>query len=143
VLVFLVHLASTLVFTGIIWYAQLDQYPLLKFVGRKEVSKYESEYYRRTMPWAVALLIIEALTGILLIWLRPAGIPSTLVWANLALLAVIWVITWGGCVKCHMKLECGLQDSLFHRLLSINKSRAVLWTVRSAIVLWMVALAMT
>jgi hypothetical protein len=138
-LIFLVHLATTLVFTGIIWYAQLDQYPLLKFVGRKEVPQYEAEYYKRTMPWAVTLLIIEALSGLLLLWFRPVEVPLALLWINIFIMAIIWALTWGGCVKCHMKLECGLDNSPFHRLLNINKSRAILWTLRSLLVLWMIA----
>ena len=141
-IVFLTHLALTLAFTGIIWYAQLDQYPLLKFIGRKEVPRYETEYYKRTMPWAITLLAIEAVSGTLLIWIRPEAVSDALVYSNLFLLAITWILTWGGCVKCHMKLECGLQDGPFHRLLNINKSRALIWTIRSVLLLWMVSLAM-
>lgn len=126
-IVLLIHLIITWVLAGISWYAQIDQYPLLCFVGKKELPQYQKEYYRRTMPPAIVLLVVELITALWISLSYPifGGM-------NLALLAIIWILTFGGCVKCHVALQCEIAD--LKKLLRINFLRACLWTIRGIII---------
>ena len=136
--IFFTHVISTFMWFGIIWFVQLIHYPLLYQLGHRA----ESEHYRRTMPLAVSLLSVELVTGTLLLWIRPATIPLTPVVIGLALLAAIWISTWSVCVPCHQKLHTRKNIHLYQRLMSANLFRAILWSLRVMIVIWMLMFVM-
>lgn len=135
--VFLIHLASTWMMCGILWFAQIDYYPLLAFVGKSSFKRYEKEHIQRTIPWAVFLLSVELVTGILLLFLRPASISVNEVVAGLVLLAFGWYLTWGGCVPMHKALKKGFNAKSHALLLNRNAGRVWVWTLRGLLVLWM------
>lgn len=98
------HIAATLYMVGVIWFVQIVHYPLLVYVGRAESAAYEQAHTRRT-AWVVAPpMLIELVTGILLLWIRPASVSLTQAFLGAALLAVIWVCTHFVQVPCHARL---------------------------------------
>lgn len=73
-IVLLAHAATTLVMVGIIWFVQVVHYPLFGHVGKSAFAAYEMTHAHLT-TWAVAPpMLIEALTGVILLWRRPADV---------------------------------------------------------------------
>ncbi len=135
-IIFLVHAVATFMWLGITWFVQLIYYPMLQRLG----PRFEQEHYNRTMPWAIFLLGIELVTGILLLWIRPMAIPLTLVIIGLVLLVLIWLSTWSVCVPCHQKLQTRKDVQVYQQLMRANLLRSLLWTLRAALVIWMLTL---
>ena len=92
--ILVVHLALACAFTGILWYAQIDQYPMLSLVGRDKFPTYQKAYDRSTLGPATALLVADGLTGLLLFWIHPAHFPIWVAWASSpSRRASVWPLT--------------------------------------------------
>lgn len=136
-IIFITNLVSTIMMCGIIWYAQIAVYSLLKFVGKKDFANYKKAYNKRVMPYAVFMLLVELSTSILLLWARPLEIPIIYVLVNLILLAIIWLLTWFVEVPKHKILESGFNVKSYKTLMITNLTRTVLWAFRVIIVVIM------
>ncbi|MCA9090875.1 MAG: hypothetical protein KDA90_19815 [Planctomycetaceae bacterium] len=135
--IWLIHLASTLYMVGLIWFVQIVHYPLLAIVGRSEFLIYEQEHVKWT-TWVVSPMLFEFGTSLLLIWSRPRGIPAWTAWAGLSLLVMIWLSTVLIQVPCHRRLEQGYESEVHRRLVDSNWIRTICWSLRGALVIWMV-----
>ena len=136
-IIFLVHVSSTLIMFGIIWFVQLAHYPLLGYIGRKEFVGYEKAYVQKIMPYAILVLSAELITGILLVWIKPLNISFVQVLSGLILLAVIWLSTWVIQVPLHKKLGFGFDKKSHDLLVKSNWVRTGAWTLRAFLVIWM------
>jgi hypothetical protein len=142
-LVLLPHLAATLFMVGVIWFVQVVHYPLMAGVGRAESVAYEQAHTRRT-GWVVAPpMLIELATGILLLWVRPAGVPLAPAVAGAALLAVVWISTQWVQIPCHNRLSRAFDSRTHRRLVSTNWARTTAWSLRGLLVVWMVLMALS
>ena len=131
------HLATTMFMVGVIWFVQVVHYPLLALVGRAETAAYEQAHTRRT-AWVVGPpMLLELATGIILLWVRPAGVPLTQVLVGVALLVVVWISTVLVQVPCHEQLSRAFDSGVHRRLVSTNRVRTAAWSVRGLLVLWM------
>ena len=117
---FILHAASALFMTGLVWFVQIVHYPLLHHVGTTSFHHYEADHTRRTSPVVAPVMLFELASGVWLALAPPTGVESTLLLANAVLLAVIWGSTFV------------LQTPLHRQL----------WTVRSALLVF-VLLALT
>lgn len=136
-LVLLLHAAATLYMAGLIWFVQVVHYPLLAQVGPAEAAAYEREHTRRT-AWVVAPpMMLEFATGVLLIWVRPAGVSNLQVGIGLGLLAVVWLSTQFLQVPCHNQLSRAFDPATHRRLVATNWIRTACWSLRGLLVLWM------
>jgi len=136
-LVSLLHLASTLFMTGVIWFVQVVHYPLFDGTGRSEFSAYEQRHAMSTTYVVAPLMLLEGATALLLFWFRPAGMATWQLCAGSALLAVIWLSTTFLQVPCHEVLSRGFDSDVHKRLVSTNWIRTVAWSLRGLLVLWM------
>ncbi len=137
-LILLSHAAATLAMFGLIWFVQVVHYPLFGQVGRDQFPAYERVHQARTTIVVMPLMLVEASTAILLLWVRPPGIPLPAALVGVALVAAIWVSTFCWQVPAHAKLAASY-DSLTHRrLVRSNWVRTITWTVRTALVCWMI-----
>ena len=135
---FWLHLASTLALVGLIWTIQLVHYPLMARVGADFVA-YHSDHCAR-IAWLVAPLMgLEALTSILLLAQRPAGVSATWAWVGIGLVALIWISTALLSVPEHSRLQQGFDAAAVERLVRTNWIRTVAWTVRGVLVVWIAA----
>jgi hypothetical protein len=82
-------------------------------------------------------MILEATSAALLPWFRPAGVTPWQPWAALALLIVIWLSTALLPVPCHGVLAQGFDAAVHQRLVRGDWLRTVAWSLRSALLLWM------
>lgn len=74
---FLIHYVATLIMTGAIWLAQLSQYTLLAYVGRRNFIRYEHEHIRRISDIAWFVIYIELFTGLALLFAALTGVSMT------------------------------------------------------------------
>ncbi len=138
-LLFLAHLGSSLYMVGLIWFVQVVHYPLFASVGDLEFPAYEQRHTART-TWVVAPpMLIEGATAVLLIWLRPAGVPAWSVWSGLGLLGISWLSTALIQVPCHELLSKAFEPVVHRRLVSTNWLRTAAWSLHGVLVLWMSA----
>jgi hypothetical protein len=138
----LAHCAATLFMTGVIWFVQLVHYPLFDRVQGDGFGSYAALHGRLT-TWVVAPpMLVELVTGALLLWRRPAavGLPPAAV--GFALILVVWLSTFLLQVPQHTALGAGFDDAAHRTLVLTNWLRTAVWTLRSLLVLWMVAATM-
>jgi hypothetical protein len=138
-IVLALHLGSTLFMAGVVWFVQIVHYPLLPHIGRDAFAAYEREHMRRTARVVAPAMLIELVTGIVLLWVRPGGIPLIDVLLGLALLAVVCGSTQFVQVPCHVRLSQGFDCSIHRRLVSTNWLRTVAWSLRGVLVMRMVS----
>jgi hypothetical protein len=141
-MVFLTHLAATLVMVGIIWFVQVVHYPLFERVGKPGFSAYSAAHSHLTGLVVGPPMLLEAATAVVLLFVRPAGVPVILVWAGLALLALVWLSTALLQVPRHRALGLGFDVHDHRSLVLSNWVRTGAWNARGFLVLWMAALAM-
>lgn len=138
--VLLAHLAATLFMTGVIWFVQVVHYPLFSGVASEGFGYYAASH-ARLMTYIVALpMFVELLTGaFLLFWRRPVGVELLPLGIGFALIIVIWLSTFLLQVPQHNTLGAGFDAAAHRMLLLTNWLRTAAWTLRSLLVLWMVA----
>jgi hypothetical protein len=135
----LAQAAATLIMTGLIWFVQIVHYPLFSQVGAEQFERYEAAHTART-TWVVGPpMLVEAVTALLLLWRRPAGIDLMQVWLGAGLLGVVWLSTAFVQVPRHNVLSRGFDAVAHGQLVASNWLRTVAWSLRSVLVLWMIA----
>ena len=134
----LLHLAATLFMVGVIWFVQIAHYPLLVRIAQNDIPAYE-KVHTRLAAWVVGPpMIVELVSGVILLWVRPAGVSSLMAWAGVALLAITWCSTQFVQVPCHARLSRAFDPVVHRRLVRTNWVRTVAWSLRGLMVLWMV-----
>jgi hypothetical protein len=137
----LAHLAATLFMVGLIWFVQVVHYPLFARVGEEGFPLYSDAHSRLTSYVVGPPMLLEAGTALLLVFLRPEGVPLYLAIVGLAFVAVIWLSTALLQVPRHTALGAGFDRSAWRGLVGTNWIRTTAWSARGLIVLWMAALA--
>lgn len=136
-LVFLAHLASSLVMVGLIWFVQVVHYPLFAKVDRASFTAYEQRHTALT-TWVVAPpMLIEGATAVTLFWFRPPSVEASSVWIGIGLLLVVWSSTALIQVPCHHVLSHNFDSKVHQRLVWTNWLRTVAWSLRGLLVLYM------
>lgn len=133
----LIHAVATFVVAGNMWFVQLAYYPNLAVVGRDAFVGYQKEHVRRITAVAWTMLTIELVTGVALVFLRPASLPAPIVIVNAVLIASIWWSTWFVQVPLHHTLEQGWNEAAHRRLVGTNWFRTVVYTVRGLLVVYL------
>jgi uncharacterized membrane protein len=137
-LALLVQLGTTLPLVGLIWLVQVVAYPLFARVGAAEFPAYHAAH-ARLITFVVAPLMLGELAGAL-VWLIPdPALPREVAWLGASLAAVVWLLTMFVSVPKHAVLAQGFDGRAHELLVVTNWLRTVAWTVRGAILLWVVA----
>jgi uncharacterized membrane protein len=137
VIVLIANLISTIYMVGLIWMVQVVHYPLFAKVGSENYSAYQVSHQSLTTLVVGPPMLVEIFTAVLLVWYRPANVPSGIVYLALALLAIVWASTAFLQVPFHGKLA-GQFDAVAHsKLVVTNWIRTIGWTARGALVTWM------
>jgi hypothetical protein len=135
----LVHAGATLGMTGVIWFVQIVQYPLMARVGPDEFVGFHAMHTRRT-GWVVGpLMLVEVACALGIALLLPVGVHPPAAWAGVGLLAVIWLSTALVQVPQHRRLSAGFDPALVARLVRGNWLRTVAWSLRAGLALWWLA----
>ena len=136
----LAHVAATLYMVGLIWFVQIVHYPLFSRVGEEGFSRYSDAHSRLTSYVVGPPMLLEAGTSLVLVFLRPDGVPLYLPLAGLALVGVVWLSTALLQVPRHTALGSGFDASAWRGLVGTNWIRTAAWSARGLLVLWMTAL---
>lgn len=135
----LLNLAATGMMVGVIWFVQLVHYPLFARAGIDGFGWYAAAH-ARWAAWAVApAMLVEAVTGLLLLRWPPPGVPWYAPWAGVGLIVLLWASTFMVQVPCNAALARGWNPAIHRRLLATNWIRTLLWTARGVLLLWMLA----
>lgn len=134
----IVQAASTFAMTGVIWLVQLVQYPGFARVGSAQFQEFHRHHCASIGMVVGPLMVAEFLTALLL---AAVGEPSWFWQGMLGLLLVLWLSTglWQGPIHSRLARE-GPQSDLVRALVRSNWLRTILWTLRSAGLLWFYAL---
>lgn len=123
---------------GLIWLVQVVHYPLFGLVGRDDFNAYHHNH-TRLIFWVVgAPMLVEGLSGVALVWYRPAAVPELAALAGLALLIVIWASTAFLQVPQHNRLARGFETAAYRKLVATNWVRTIAWSLRGLLTAWMV-----
>ena len=139
--VFLACLASTLFMTGLIWFVQVVHYPLFSRVEPSAFNRYHADHTRLTTWVVLGPMTVELLTSVLMLYYRPPGTTSALVWAGLAAAILTWASTAVVQVPLHGRLSIGFDAFTQRSLVLSNSARVAAWTVHSGLLLVMQARA--
>ena len=123
-----IHFLATSIMVGVIWVIQLLHYPSFHFIQKSDYSKFQQFHMSRISFIVVPAMIIEFITGIMMLQF---GFSSNFLFiSSLFILLVIWVITLVFFTKMHQGLISGYNKLIVDRLISINWSRTLLWSIR-------------
>jgi hypothetical protein len=130
-----VHLVSTTMMAGLIWFVQIVHYPLFRKVGAGGFTRYAREHATRT-TWVVAPLMLVELSSAVGVATLSHGtgtfVPAI---AGLLLLAVAWASTAFVQVPCHGRLASAYDPLMIGRLVFSNWLRTIAWSGRVPIAL--------
>ena len=123
-----IHFLSTSVMVGVIWVIQLLHYPSFHFVQKSDYPKFQQFHMSRISLIVIPAMIIEFITGIMMLQF---GFSSNFLFiSSLVILITIWGITFIFFTKMHQVLISGYNEIIVNRLISINWSRTLLWSLR-------------
>ena len=137
-LILLLQAAATLAMVGLIWFVQIVHYPLFGHVGHDRFADYERQHQSRTTLVVAPLMLVEALTALLLIWIRPEGVTIWAAIVGASLLGLIWASTFYWQVPTHAKLQDSFNKSAHSWLVRSNWARTLAWSARGLLVCAMI-----
>ena len=137
-LVLLLNVAAVLFMAGFIWTMQLVHYPLFDRVGTEAFPAYEQAHNRLFFLVAGPGVIATLISGVALLFVRPAQVPLWAVLLGLLLFAVIAVSTALFQAPQHGVLSAGFDRGAYEFLLRTNWIRTAAWSAYGLLGLWMV-----
>jgi uncharacterized membrane protein len=137
-LIFLAHSGTTLYLVGVIWLVQLLVYPAMGHVGADGYAAYHNLHTSRITPVVAPAMIIELLTAIYFVFVPDEAIDYRYFWCGLVLVLIVWASTFFVQVPLHEKLARGFDSDVQSRLVLTNWIRTIAWTMRGALILWMI-----
>ena len=131
----LFNLLISALLTGLIWTIQLVHYPAFALVGKAEQPLFQLHHEQRISYLVIPLMLTElAIT----VWLLISSPEKLLTWLIAGLLAFIWLVTALVFVPLHNRLKQeGYILPLTHKLINWNWPRTLAWTVKTALLCWL------
>ncbi len=136
-LLFYVQLFVTIYMTGVVWFVQIVQYPMMGRIPADMFVDYENEYTSRMGLVVAAPMLIEMATAFAMLFLLPTGMPRSAAWVGFALMLVVAGVTFAWFVPAHATLSQGFDADLHRRLVSYNWVRTIGWTTRAVLLTWL------
>ncbi|GAB2461816.1 hypothetical protein GCM10011375_13200 [Hymenobacter qilianensis] len=134
-LLVLLNFALAAYLTGLIWTVQLVHYPSFAFVATDKFVAFHRAHSTR-MGWAVMAPMVAELG--LAAWLAWQGRAlGGNVWWSLALVLLIWAVTFFVSVPFHNRLAQGFDYIAIDGLVRTNWLRTIAWTARFALLGYM------
>ena len=134
--ILLLHAASTLFLCGLIWTIQTVHYPLFASVGRGSFASYELEHQNRVSLVVGPMMILELVTGAILLAVASGTGAKAQFAVGFALIAIIWISTGFQAVPRHRELSSGYDAEAHRGLVRANWNRTIAWSARAVLLLW-------
>lgn len=142
-LLVLLNFAATLLMTGVIWQVQLVTYPIMGLVGKSEFTNYHAFHTTWITPVVGPPMLVELITAILLVGAHPEEMPDWAAWVGLGLCGFLFLSTGLISVPLHNQLATGYTERAHSLLVSTNWIRTVGWTLRAALMMWVMTRLMS
>jgi len=137
----IVGAAATWVMVGVAWFTQIVHYPMLRLTAGDGSGDAAREHARRT-AWVVGpVMLVEAVTAIALLVVRPDGVSAGAVWIAAALLAGVWASTALVQMRHHARLQRRFDPTTHRALVRWSAPRTLLWSARALVMAGIVAAA--
>jgi hypothetical protein len=136
----LLNFAAAAYLTGLIWVVQLVTYPAMALVGKEEFTRYHAAH-TRGMGWVVgAPMVAELALAGWLAWAAYSVWGASTALGQLALVLVVWAVTFFVSVPFHNRLEAGGYNYIaLDGLVRTNWLRTLAWTSRAAWLGWLLS----
>lgn len=140
--VLMITFAASFYSVGTIWMTQFG-WRLWPYVAPDDFGAYHAAWWAMIKPVIFPVAAIAFFGSIALVWCRPAGVHVFLVWLNLGIQVLVYVLTaafWGRWqAHTHFaRLPGGTLDPMYLRSMKTHWVRAVLITLNGLLALWMV-----
>ena len=116
---------------GVIWVIQLLHYPSFHFIYEKKYVEFQNFHMQRISLIVIPAMLAELASALLLAYI----FRSSMIIVLLFILLAIWLLTFIFFTNMHQKLTNGYDSSIVDRLIQINWSRTILWSLRLIILL--------
>lgn len=136
--IFLIHAGATLALIGLIWTIQIVHYPLFANVGAEQYADYQTSHMSRITYVVAPLMLIELGAAIYFVFVSYESINVSYFRFGLALVLIIWASTMFIQSPIHGRLAQAFDADLVKNLVLTNWIRTICWTLRGALVLWMI-----
>jgi hypothetical protein len=128
--------------TGNIWLVQLSSYRLWRYVGPREFWTYHLAWWHSI--WGVIFVPagLVFVGSVLMLWLRPPGVPGWAVWLGFGLQVLLYTLTavwWGPLMARLATREAGLLLPLYNKLMLNHWLRVAIVTAYGLLAFWMLA----
>ena len=127
-----IHFLSTSLMVGIIWVIQLLHYPAFHFIKESDYVEFQHFHMERISFIVVPVMVLELFSAFMLVYY----IQSNLLNLCLIILLFIWLITFIFFTKLHQSLLDGYDKTIVDKLVRINWSRTILWSIRLIILIY-------
>lgn len=124
------NFALTWFMVGLIWLIQIVNYPLFRFVEKKDFVNYHKSHVKRITPIVSSIMTLEACIAVLLLMIPTNDTNKGLALINLLFLAGIWLSTALLQLPMHNKLNILNNSRTINQLIISNWSRTVLWSLK-------------
>ena len=126
----LIHIFSCFFMTGLIWIIQVLHYPSFHYIGQEAAKEFNRFHVFRITLIVAPIMTAELVTAILLV----KSLESHLLYLNLIMLLITWLITALVSMPLHFKLINKTKTKYIKSLIITNWPRTILWTTRSYLV---------
>ena len=131
-----VHLVLTAAYAGFQWTVRVLVYPQFARVPAGAFAAYERSHQRLVTRVVGPLFAGQGVTTLLLLALRPAGVPMLPLLAGAACLAAVLGSTAFLAVPLHRRLDAGWDPDAHRRLLRVDGLRVAAATLGTACAAW-------
>ncbi len=120
--------------TGVIWIVQILHYPTFLKIEREKFQNF-AEWHSVKITWIVApLMVLEMLSSVILLKLFDFTLLPIV---HVISIGFIWLATALLSVPCHnLLIGQGYNEEVIYKLIRTNWVRTVLWSLRSALVIY-------
>ena len=136
--IFVIHTGATLFLVGLIWTIQIVHYPLFGHVGTESYAAYQTEHMSRITYLVAPVMLAELASGIYLALFSIAEINPNYFRFGLAFVLLNWISTLLIQSPIHGRLAKNYDDKLIKKLVTTNWLRTIFWTMRGALILWII-----
>ena len=141
----IVNLAAGWFMAGLIWTIQLVHYALFDLADPARWNAFHVRHVNGITPIVGPIMLIELVTSWWLIWQRPVGLATWVVWTSAILATAMWLSTALLQIPLHNQLRAGYTEAAYLGLLRTNWLRTVGWSLRALVItigLWQVISAL-
>ena len=123
---------------GIVWFTQIAVYPLWPLVDDQHFHDYHLTWWHDMWP-AFGPVVLMLACSIALLWIRPAGISRSMLWAGILLQIAVHTLTvlfWAP-VQATMATPTGISMAKYQQLMSTHWWRVAIFCGYAALAIWM------